>query len=276
MGDLYYDNDMDKINVNITTYPKRDKFLFTCLNNFKNQTLKCDRLILWLCEEEYDKNNLPNAIVSCLNQNLITEIKWLKKNIFCHKRAEVFKYYNDDYNIIIDDDLLYDENYVATLMDNSTKNANNVTCMASLFVDYIGTTKIQKPLQSKQSFHNALLCGLACFPPNTFPLESFQYSELRDKYVSKCDESWLTPFLIKNEISINAIHDFAKYKIEKISGSQIVALYNENKKFVNGIRFKETLFANAVKISHTEQYIMDVFPKFDIDKCSTINNVLKI
>ena len=51
-----------KINVNYTTYPLRDKYLYESLKSIQKQTLKPDNIFLWLSEDEYDKDNLPETI----------------------------------------------------------------------------------------------------------------------------------------------------------------------------------------------------------------------
>ena len=51
-----YDDLFDaKINVNYTTYPLRDKYLYESLKSLQKQTVKPDNIFLWLSEDEYDK-----------------------------------------------------------------------------------------------------------------------------------------------------------------------------------------------------------------------------
>ena len=105
----------DTIIVNITTYPKRDKFLPVMLKYFTKQTYKPNKIILWLSKDEYDKNNLPIHIQKCLDEKWLTDIMWVDKNIYCHKRHETFKYNNNAYNIFADDDIYYPIDYVEKL-----------------------------------------------------------------------------------------------------------------------------------------------------------------
>ena len=58
-----YDDLFDaKINVNYTTYPLRDKYLYESLKSLQKQTVKPDNIFLWLSEDEYDKHHLPDTI----------------------------------------------------------------------------------------------------------------------------------------------------------------------------------------------------------------------
>jgi len=255
----------NKIIVNFTTYPKRDMYMPKMLENFKNQTIKPNKIILWLSEDEYEKDNLPKHIEKCLTDRLLTDIMWVKKNIFCHKRHECFKYFNSCFNVFIDDDTLYPSNFLKELITEAKEHPNAISCYWSRGIDYEGINIIQSHCFIGESQKNSFLGHGCCFPPNIFPIESFDYEELRDKYVTKCDEGWLKAFFIKKNININAMNDLRK--IKTIDESQDSALYNENKQtYEDGMREKERNFFNALKIINAEEEAKKIFPKISIDK----------
>lgn len=262
----YSDITKTPIIVNLTTWIKRDKYLPKTLEYFKKQTLKPDKIILWLSEEEYNKNDLPTSIKTCIDKNLISEVRFVKKNIYCHKRQECFKEYNYCYNVFIDDDFLYKPDFLKTLITSAKKYPNCVTCYMGNKISYNGIKIITSPISANQSFYNAFMGGLACFPPFIFPMEAYLYSDLRDKYVTKCDESWLRPLFIKYGIKINTVKCWKNGEFTTVGNSQCDSLWKQNKNvYRNGMREKERNFFNAVKIFKLEEEIKKLWPNISID-----------
>lgn len=253
--------------VNMTTWTKRDWCLPIMLTNFKKQTLVPDKIILWLSEEEYNKEKLPKHILKCLSEGLLTDIMWVKKNTYCHKRHECFKYFNDCFNVIVDDDILYPNNYLSEIVNSAKKHMNTITCYCANSIEYNGVKPIIKHGVVGESIYNNFMGGCCCFPPNTYPLESFEYETLRDKYVPKCDESWMRAFFIKKHMKINIVKDRSKVRFNIINNTQSDAVWNENKKVLkNGIREKERNFFNAIKIVGVEKESKKIWPNIGIDE----------
>ena len=100
--------------VNFTTWKKREMVVPTMLSHFSHQTFKPTKIICWLSISEYH-HTIPQHVQECLDNHLLDEVRWVRGNTYCHKRWEAFKYYGDGYNLMIDDDLYYREDYVATL-----------------------------------------------------------------------------------------------------------------------------------------------------------------
>ena len=262
-----YDSLFDgKIIVNLTTYPKRDKYLYRCLKHFKNQTLKPHKIVLYLCEKEYNKYNLPQNILKCVNEKLVSEIFWVKNNTYCHKRFEGLEKYYGCYNFVIDDDILYDKNYLKDLYSNAKKHQSSVTIFQTNEIDYSNFSIVKMPLRHSISYKNAFCGGLNCFPPYTLPIAEFfnpTLLELRDKYVTKCDEAWIRAFLLKYDITIQALHPWKE--LPTMEDSQKTALYNENKAVKDGMREKERNFFNAIKILNVDRIAKRIWPHLDIE-----------
>ena len=262
-----YDEMFDaQIIVNITTWKKREHCLYKMLSNLKKQTLKANKIILWLSEEEYDKTKLSLNIQKCVNDNLITDIQWVKKNTKGHKRYECFKYYNDCYNILLDDDILYKPTFIKELINESKKNQNCITVYSSYGVEYSGVHITRTQYYKEPSHKNNFIAGRCCFPPYIFPLDAYNDEELRNEYVINCDESWYRPFFIKHNIKINVIHQWDNTHYPTIDDSQNDCLWNINGRvYDNGIREKERNFYNAIKITHTENLCKKIWSDIGID-----------
>lgn len=261
-----------KLFVNITTYPLRDMYLPLMLENLKKQTKKPDKIILWLSEEEYDKSNIPLHIQKCLNNKLLTEIRWTEKNIYCHKRHEVFKTDNDVYNVFMDDDLLYENTYLETIYNSAKKHSNCVTTMAAVERGFVGSKQLSNKIKEKQSVKNTIMGGLSCVPPYVFPLESFKYTTIRDECAKKCDETWLQCWCIITDTKVNAIKNRPEYNLHTIGNSQSTALWNENKQMeTKNLTFKNVMFIKTAYKLGIIPKIKEIFPKFYID-----NEITKI
>ena len=256
-----------EIVVNITTWKKRDLYLYKMLENLKKQTLYPDRIVLWLAEEEYDKNNLPETIKKCINEKLVTELKWVKENTKGHKRYDCFKYFNNCYNLLLDDDILYKPDFIKELVEASKKHQNCITVYSSRCVDYVGY-KVQESLYCKDPSHkNQFIAGRCCFPPYIFPFEAYENESMRNEYVLNCDESWYRSFFIKNDIKIYVMHQWDNSQYPTIDGTQVVSLWNINRQCLdNDMRDKERNFYNAIKISHMESECKKIWPGMKIDE----------
>jgi len=255
------------VHINITTWKKRDHCLPVMLSNLTKQTRKPDRIILWLSSDEYDKDNLPEHIIKCLNDGLLSCIKWIPKNIYGHKKQQCFKYYNYCYNIELDDDTLYKPNIVNELITQAKLHTDCITVYSTTSVKYVGNEVIKSKIAKTPSEYNAYMGGRNCFPPFIYPFDAYEKSELRDKYVTKCDEGWLRPYLMKHHIKINALHDWDNSDYPAIKDSQTDSLWNENKRFYkNGMREKERNFFNGIKIVGVENEAKRLWSQIGIDK----------
>lgn len=266
----YYFSEYDKIVkakiiVNITTWTKRDWCLYPMLKNLKQQTLHPDKIVLWLSEEEYDKDKLPQSIQKCIDEKLLTDVMWVKNNTKGHKRYDCFKHFNDCYNILLDDDILYKPSFIEELVNEAKKHQNCVTVYSSYSVEYDGV-KITRGQYIKEPSHkNNFIAGRCCFPPHIFPFDAYENEKLRNEYVLNCDESWYRPFFIKHDIKINVMRQWDNSHYPIIGGSQDECLWNLNGKVMqNGMRDKERNFYNAIKITHTETICKKIWKNIGI------------
>ena len=263
----YDDLTKDKIVVSLTTWAKRDKCVPIMLEHLKKQTRKPDRIILWLSEEEYDRNKIPNHLQECLDKKLLTDIMWVKKNTYCHKRFECFKYFNDCYNIFVDDDILYPNDFIDKLYTAAKNNPKCIINYSTYSVYYDGYKAIIKDAIKGASHYNSFMGGCCCFPPYILPDDVFEKTELRDEYVTKCDESWIRPLLIKHGIKIYSLYTFNKKQYKTIEGSQENSVWSENKTMLkNGMREKERNFFNSVKIHNAVNECKKLWPKMNIEQ----------
>lgn len=194
---------MNKVVITMTSWPGRIKEVGKAIFRFlKTQTVKPDYFYLWLSEEEFPnkEKDLPkDLLLTCDFFNV--QIKWCKYNEYCHKRWYVYPDHYNDCVISIDDDDIYDEKLIEWAKQIKDKKVyviyNNLSNLISI------KNEIKLNYSHFEGHSNKMkFSGNAIFPPKTFPLEAInpENIKLRRKYCKKCDESWLQPFLIYNNI----------------------------------------------------------------------------
>lgn len=118
-----------RIIVSLTSYPERMYDLKFCLYSLMNQTLKPDKIILWLSEEEFKnkENDIPSSVLNFKKHGLT--IEWCKDNIKSYKKlVPAMSKYPKDIIISADDDLYYPENWLETLYNSYLKYPECINC----------------------------------------------------------------------------------------------------------------------------------------------------
>lgn len=202
---------MNKIVVSMTSYPGRimnvGKSIFLLL---KKQTIKPDEIHLWLSIEEFPnkEKSLPEDL------NLIIEkcddvfLHWLEKNTYVHKRHEIFKFIEDAYVFLIDDDVRYADNLIETVVRKAKQYPNTIVC----YNRYDQHRYVEKhilygnptPVDSPPFINKYRWCGQSMIPSNIYPKECLtkENQEIRDITSPVSDECWFQPWIVKNDIPI--------------------------------------------------------------------------
>lgn len=258
----------DKIIVSFTTWIERDGFVRDMLEHFQNQTMHPDKIILWLSKEEY--KTIPHRLSKLKEQGLLDEIKLVSGNTYAHKRWNVFKKHDDSYVILLDDDIYYPEDYVESLY-KAAKKYKCPCCYFGRTVDYESGTRNQIEFEHL-SPKNDLLSGLSCFPPHSLPKEVLdkKYTNARNQYCTRCDDSWVWAALKKHDISIYNIHEFISYSVDWrvriIEGTKQSGVWENYNKIKNGgVPQKIKNLCNALKIIGAEKEFNKIYPNFNIN-----------
>jgi hypothetical protein len=240
-----------KIIISMTSWTKRinyvGEFIYTFLTS---QTIKPDIFYLWLAEEEFPnkEKDLPEDLLSVCKYFKV-EICWTKENEGPFKRYYTFfKHYNDMV-ILLDDDITNDPNTIKAVLAKYKENPipqviHYCGCGGKITIkNEIEYTIGSKPIMP---YHiTNYFMARSAFTPKSFPLEAFtkEMIELRKKICPLCDESWIHPFLIKNNIPITFI-----FKLK----------WHENKEIQN-VAIKNILHTNVVKIDGKKYKRADIY-----------------
>lgn len=271
----FIDNKISKksdIIVSFTTWPAREIFVKDMLLSLSKQTVKPDKIICWLSNEEYN-GIIPDSLKECLKNNLLTEVQFVNKNTYGHKRYNIFKKYFNSYVILVDDDLYYPSTYIETMLTNAKKYPGCVSCYYSRIDKYNNKNRKAYPKINQPSIYNRYFSGLSIFPPNTFPLKSFEYIDIRDNYLQKCDDSWIYGWLLYNKTPINGIYNYNKdfHKME-LNNSQNMSLFNTvNNKEISNVKQYNINMANILYLLNLNNEFETIFEKCDINEIQTCN-----
>lgn len=247
--------------ITMTSWTKRIQYVGKAIYRFlKTQTIKPDIFYLWLAEEEFPKKekDLPDdLLIICSAFNI--QIKWTKDNEYCFKRWYVFPEHNDDMVISIDDDMFYDPKTIETVLN--VYKANPIPAIIHYHggggeiiikndIEYF-ITNIYKGPSSKNYF-----IGQCAFTPHSFPLNSLTEDaiKIRKNICPKCDESWMHPFIIKNNIPIIFIRNLQHHE--------------EYEK--QNVAIKIDLHFNKVKIGNKMYKKADLYKQRVLNKCKDL------
>ena len=98
-------SDNNNITVSLTTFGKRIDDVYLAIESIAKQTLKPNRVILWLSKDEFFNKKLPITLTNLQKRGL--EIKYCKDLKSYNKIIPTIKECPNDLIITIDDDIIY-------------------------------------------------------------------------------------------------------------------------------------------------------------------------
>lgn len=111
-----------KITVSLTSFPARMSTVHITIQTLLMQSLKPDRVVLWLAEEQYPNKeaDLPESLLRLKDFGLT--IDWTHDTRSYKKLIPALKKYPDDIIITTDDDIYYESDTVGKLYQAYTEN----------------------------------------------------------------------------------------------------------------------------------------------------------
>lgn len=184
-----------KIILSLTSYPARFSSIYLSLKSLLLQTLKPDKIILWLdCPE----NELSEEVK--FFEQFGVDIRFVNSNLKPHtKYFYALQEYKDDLVITIDDDIIYPNNLIETLID---KHDEYPDCVCARRVHKKMYDKNQKLLpynswgdkykKEKKPSYELMATGVGgvLYPPNALDSRAFD-EKMIQKYSLNADDVWL-------------------------------------------------------------------------------------
>ena len=236
--------------VSLTSYEDRFDDLVISLYSLLNQTIKPDRIILWLSDELDGVNDLPYEITRFIKNGL--EIRFVKDIKSYTKAYYAFKEFSNAIIITADDDIYYPSNwleklyhsYIAHPMDIQVHRAHRIIYNKNEILDY---EKWEKHANEETARFDNFLTGVGgvLYPPKCFSTEVLR-SDIFLKEAPYADDIWFWTMALVHNRKIRVV----KNHIRTLACTNIFRQLNQNSKTLYSINSKgenDKQLANLMK-----------------------------
>lgn len=242
--------------ISLTSIFNNQGILCQTLHSILKQTIKPDKICLYLSEEPYildtgfkDKKITDSELLNLINDNSIIDVRWVKNTGSYRKLLPLLKdKWNEECIIItIDDDTIYDCNLIKNLLDDYNKH----NCVVGYrgyspiidefgIIDYEKTLKVQPKIQPL-SIENFLTGkGGILYKPEFFhKTGNLIFND--DIYLNTCDKQddiWF--YLVRILNNINCYLPRTNWCKQDLTNSGLYINFN-SKNNNNTIAFKKTI-----------------------------------
>lgn len=227
--------------VTLTSYPPRFPTLYKCLRTLLSQSVTPDKLVLWIAEN--DANHLPRKVSQLQSRGLeiktCPDLKSFKKIIYAYRE------YPNANLITCDDDVIYPNNWLETLIDGHLEHPEDIICHRARHINFTPNGKpnpyalwpnIKGELRSYMVFPIGV--GGVLYPHNSLHTD-IDNIELFTGLCPNGDDIWLKTMTLLNG---KQSHKLATYRkdFKKIKGSQEASLKYSNIAGDNDIQIDKT------------------------------------
>ena len=253
-----------RIIVSFTSFPAPGRLenAHLVINSILRQTVRPDKIVLYLAAPEFPDKKLPIALVKCIKENPIAEIRWVPHNIRSYKKlVPALCDFPDDLIITVDDDLVQNSQLIEKLLWSYRKYPRSVSgcrvCRISKSCD--GMIKKYKKWRffkkkrvilygCKPRFRNvATTGGGALFPPRVLHPDVTCMESFTD-IAPTGDDLWFWAMAVRNNVGTAVAHQFLELDVIENSQQQRLASVNNNKMNSQNDRTVKKLLAKYPEI----------------------------
>lgn len=196
--------------ISLTSYEERFKELPIALYSLLNQSLKPDRIILWLSDELKEINNLPYDITQFIKNGL--EIRFVKDIGSYTKAIYAFKEFPDSIIVTADDDIYYSKDWLKKLYLSYIAHPEDIHVHRAHRVDLNKKyDQWKKHVKDEDARYDNFLTGVGGV---LYPEKCFSKEVLRDdiflKYAPTSDDIWFWLMALVNKRKIRVVKNHIK------------------------------------------------------------------
>ena len=247
-----------QIIVSLTSFPQRINTVELTVNTLLNQTVKPDRLILWLSENQFPnkEEDLPSSLVNLKQYGL--EIRWCEDIKSYKKLIPALREFPNDIIVTADDDLYYQRDWLESLYNEYKKNPNFIYTRRACGVNIKNNTISIKPHYAnnnyKPTYLNQLMGGEGTlYQPNSLHHDVLNTEQIKSLIPTHDDiYFWTMALLKRTKICLVKNKDVNLYTVEN---SQNYGLCKQNKKNEVGMSPKEAFTRIFVKYPNVFELI---------------------
>ena len=184
----------NNIIISLTSYTKRFDTLDLCIKSLLMQTIKPDRVVLYLARK--DGENIPSKILELKQYGL--DIRIVSEDYRPHKKyMYAMEEFTDSLIITVDDDAIYSNNLVKALLDTHRKypnavvtgRAREIKITNGIFSPY-NEWKLSGKREEPSMMMLATGVGGILYPPKLLDVDMVTNREYIEKYID-VDDLWL-------------------------------------------------------------------------------------
>ena len=220
--------------ISLTTFPARINVVHKAINTLLRQTLKPDKLILWLAESQFPKkeNELPQNLLKLKDFGL--EIKWCEDLRSYKKLVPSLREYPNDIIVTADDDLYYQEDWLESLYNEYLKNPKNIytrrACGVIKIKDYFKILPHYSNNNYSARFSNQLMGGAGTlYPPNSLHKDVLNINKIMS-LIPTYDDIYFWAMAVANNTKIGLVKnkDLNFYNIENSQENALCKINGES------------------------------------------------
>ena len=221
--------------VSLTSFPQRINTSVKAVKTLLNQTIKPDKVILWLAESQFPgkEDDLPSELLQLKDFGLT--IEWYEDIRSYKKLIPALEKYPNAVIITADDDVDYAADTVETLYSSYIKNPENIHTHRAARIRIKNNTMEDLPSRilynkdfSKASFLNRLTgCAGVLYPPGCLSKEVFNKDFFMNKLATH-DDIWFWASAVLNRTKVQVVKGYME-SVRLIENSQEFALCKINR-----------------------------------------------
>lgn len=225
----------NEIIISLTSYNKRIFDVSLTVESLFQQTLKANRIILWLAEDEFKEKRLPMKLTKLTERGL--EIRYCEDLKSYKKLIPTIQLFPDAIIVTVDDDIIYPDDFLENLIFHHKENPEHILCYRARQFSYNWRGKLRPYMKWKIASHKQP-ASLSILPngiggilyfPGCFD-EALNRKDLFMRLAPKGDDIWFKAMSLLKGVKCKVIPVerpfFEKFVV--IQSGQDIALYHEN------------------------------------------------
>ena len=252
-----------QIVVSLTTYGRRIYDVHLVIESIMQQTLKPNKILLWLDEAEFENNSIPASLNRLMDRGL--EILFCEDIKSYKKLIPTLQNYPDDIIITVDDDVIYPIDLIDRLYHQHLKYPNDVICTHAHIISFSKDGELlpyefwpDPPTDRSRSAKSFLPVGIGgvLYPPNCLHDDVFK-KEVFMSLSPMADDLWFKVMALRKGTTCRTIPIYEDF------GSWIVSINRKDDKCLYDTNVK----ANIAQLKNLmSKYGLD---QYSFDACET-------
>ena len=248
--------------VSLTTFPARIDYVHLAIMSLLNQTVKPERIILWLASEQFRDVKIPDTLKDLCRYGL--EIRYCEEDILAHKKYYyAMRTFPEHIIVTYDDDIIYPEDSLKKLLIMHRNHPNAIICNRGREIEIHTDTvapyrywKVSGKIPAGVPTHRVMASTGAgtLYPPHCMPEETFDLEKIRELALT-ADDLWMKVMSIKG-------------------GIPVVKAQTRNKALCISTNYQKEKLANINVTQNMNEYILlDLLQQYPETRQALLNNV---